>query len=112
MAIKFEDNRKQAKAITHAQLKRFMVAKGLTVQRTAQDSMRGGGSPHTPSRPGEPPAVDTGTLRRSIQMEVNATPALIVVRVGTNLKYGLFLELGTIHIEPRPWLLPAFLTLF
>lgn len=112
MPVRFKDNSRLAKVKTHAALKRFMVTQGLKVQRTAQDSMRGGGIPHVPSSPGEPPAVDTGTLRRSVQMEVQDAPTLIIVRVGTNLKYGLFLEIGTVHIQPRPWLLPAFLTLF
>lgn len=27
--------------------------------------------------------------------------------VGTAVRYGTFLEFGTIHMEPRPWLRPA-----
>lgn len=27
--------------------------------------------------------------------------------VGTAVKYGFFLEFGTVHMEPRPWLRPS-----
>ena len=54
-----------------------------------------------PSEPGEPPHKQTGTLQRSITWEW-AGP--LSVRVGTNLKYGRWLELGTKLIAARPWL--------
>lgn len=73
---------------------------------------------HRASAPGDPPAPDTGTLRRSIR-KVELRPDLI--RVGTNLRYGLALEYGvnvtgskvgphpdkTHRIEPRPHARPA-----
>lgn len=48
--------------------------------------------------------VDTGLLRRSI--------AAVRVedghwRVGTNIKYGPFVELGGRHSKPKPFLRPA-----
>jgi len=52
------------------------------------------------SRPGDPPFKQTGHLRRSIAWEING----IVGRVGTNLDYGRFLELGTRRMAARPWL--------
>lgn len=75
----------------------------LTVERNAKESMRGGGKPHVPSRPGEPPRVDMGRLRSSITHEIVG----MVGRVGTNVKYGRYLELGTSKMLPRPWLIPA-----
>ena len=57
------------------------------------------------SKPGEPPRVQTGTLRRSITHEVH--PVLAIARVGTNVIYGKFLELGTGRIAPRPFMRPA-----
>lgn len=68
---------------------------------------------HHPSLPGNPPAVDTGTLRRSITYEVDENN--LVGYVGSNLKnppYGAYLEFGTTKdgkqiIKPRPWLKPA-----
>lgn len=56
-----------------------------------------------PSKPGEPPAKQTGHLRRSVAYEVLGQ----VGRVGTAIWYGLWLELGTKRIKPRPWLLRA-----
>lgn len=56
----------------------------------------------THSSPGEPPFKQTGHLRRSIQWELvgDATG-----RVGTNLKYGLYLEKGTTRdLAARPYL--------
>jgi len=56
------------------------------------------------SAPGEPPAVQTGRLYRSITTE---RPKLLVRLVGTNVNYGRHLEEGTERILPRPWLKPA-----
>lgn len=58
--------------------------------------------PKRRSRPGDPPYKQTGHLRRSVAWEVNASDRL--VRIGTNLKYGLYLELGTRKMAARPWL--------
>lgn len=53
-----------------------------------------------PSRPGEPPHVQTGRLRASVAYEVEGN----VTRIGTNVEYGRHLELGTSRMAPRPWL--------
>ena len=53
-----------------------------------------------PSRPGEPPHVQTGRLRGSIAYEVDGN----VTRIGTNVIYGRHLEVGTSKMAPRPWL--------
>lgn len=53
-----------------------------------------------PSKPGEPPHVQTGRLRASVAYEV----AEQVARIGTNVIYGRHLELGTSKMAPRPWL--------
>jgi len=53
-----------------------------------------------PSKPGEPPHVQTGRLRASVAYEVEGT----VARIGTNVKYGRFLETGSSRMAPRPWL--------
>ena len=60
------------------------------------------------SKAGEPPRVRTGTLLRSIDQETfRATTADFTARVGSNLKYGFWLETGTRRMAPRPWLRPA-----
>ena len=53
-----------------------------------------------PSKAGQPPRKQTGHLRRSVTYNVNG----LVGRVGTPIKYGRYLELGTRHMKPRPWL--------
>lgn len=57
------------------------------------------------SAPGEAPAVQYGRLIGSVAFE---RPRRLLRRVGTNLDYGRFLELGTKRIQPRPWLRPAY----
>jgi len=52
------------------------------------------------SNPGEPPNSDTGRLMQSIKVEKDGLAYL----VGTNLKYGAWLEFGTKDMAPRPWL--------
>ena len=70
------------------------------------------------SKPGEPPHVDTGRLRASIQVNwqgggetgTDAPPQPsepFVVRVGTNVEYAYGLEFGTSRVAPRPFLRPA-----
>lgn len=67
--------------------------------------------PHHPSLPYNPPAVDTGTLRRSISIEVDEEN--LKGKVGSvvnNPPYGAYLEFaeyGSSKMLPRPWLKPA-----
>ena len=55
-----------------------------------------------PSKPGEPPRKQRGRLRSSVAVEVDVDKAS--GRVGTSLKYGRYLELGTRKMAARPWL--------
>lgn len=57
-----------------------------------------------PAPPGEPPAVQTARLTGSIAYELADERTL---RVGTNVVYGKYLELGTRRMAPRPFLVPA-----
>lgn len=61
-------------------------------------------SPSSPSAPGEPPAVDTGTLANSIEgkMHVRGREWRI-----TGVEYGEFLEYGTPRMAARPFIRPA-----
>jgi hypothetical protein len=58
-----------------------------------------------PSRPGTPPKRVTGTLHRSVFWALDRQRGK--GRVGTPLKYGLFLELGTSKMAARPWMITA-----
>ncbi len=53
-------------------------------------------------------AVDTGNLRRSITHELGQhDPLNPYVRIGTNVEYGLFQEIGTRFMDAHPFLRPA-----
>jgi phage gpG-like protein len=56
------------------------------------------------SKPGDPPNTDLGRLVQSIRVERGEGTAALV---GTNLKYGAWLEFGTQTMAPRPWLSTA-----
>ncbi len=75
---------------------------------------------HVASAPGQPPAVDTGILRASIFTDVSVKGGNVVGKVGpdvehiaaeqtagTDVEYGLFLELGTAKMAARPFLRPG-----
>lgn len=56
-------------------------------------------------RPG--PRVQTGNLRSSITWQIASDAAGLYADVGTNVFYGLYLELGTVNMQPYPFLVPA-----
>ena len=60
----------------------------------------------THSLPGNPPSKQSGRLRSSIAWEIVQGKA-VSARVGTNVKYGRYLELGTRCMKARPFLRPA-----
>ncbi|KKN45136.1 hypothetical protein LCGC14_0685890 [marine sediment metagenome] len=89
-------------------MQRNLMAAAIFVVGKVKQSLATAGptktNPHTPaSGPGEPPHRRTGTLSRSITHEVTAATA----RVGTNIKYGKFLETGTSKMAARPYLRPG-----
>lgn len=59
------------------------------------------------SKPGDPPNTDTGRLVQSIQFEFVEKTGKQTGIVGTNLRYGAWLEFGTEKMAARPWLAPA-----
>jgi len=78
------------------------------------------GKIHLAAPPGKPPAIDYGILRASIMSEVEERGMNVEGRVGpdiehiaakagvgTDVEYGLYLELGTRTMKPRPFLRPA-----
>jgi HK97 gp10 family phage protein len=62
------------------------------------------GKNHVPSKPGEPPNEDTGTLRAKIE---TTQPSPLVVEVRSNAPYAVALELGTSKMAARPYMHPA-----
>jgi len=75
---------------------------------------------YTASAPGEPPAVVTGDLKKSIMTNIIVEKDTIIGEVGSGLSfnskgeggvgvdYGPMLEYGTMKMLPRPWLRPSF----
>lgn len=58
----------------------------------------------SPSSPGEFPGVDTGTLKNSIHVE----PAGLGKRnLVDGVEYGIYLELGTVRMAARPFMIPT-----
>lgn len=59
---------------------------------------------HRASAPGQPPAPDTGELRRRIEIEVVRGPGEVRGIITANTEYAAALELGTERMQPRPFL--------
>lgn len=67
---------------------------------------RRGKKHHVSSRPGNPPAIDTGNLVGSIRYDVEG----MGLRIGAGINkppYPKYLEKGTSRMAARPWLKPA-----
>lgn len=59
---------------------------------------------HMASAPGEMPAIDTGALVNSIQVEAEGDLTQVVF---TNQEYAAHLEYGTVHMGARPFMRPS-----
>lgn len=78
------------------------------IQKIAQDveqEIKQSFSAQSPSSPGNPPGVDTGTLKNSIIAEPGDNADEWVVHDG--VEYGVYLEYGTSKMAARPFFLPA-----
>ena len=61
------------------------------------------------SKPGEPPRVQSTTLRRSIFHDMHSFLPIGIVGVGKEAPYGKWLEFGTRRMKPRPFMRPSIL---
>ncbi len=59
----------------------------------------------SPSKPGNPPGLDTGQLRESVVVTYApaTADAKVQVSVSTNTEYDNYLEKGTSKMAPRPF---------
>jgi hypothetical protein len=60
------------------------------------------------SAPGEAPAQRLARLRQSVRMFVTRSKEWVRAYDGSDLDYAAWLEKGTKHMAPRPWLIVAF----
>ena len=114
----------KAAIIVQAKAKKLIggVGGGKLYRRRKQTGKRGtftANQWHRASKPGQPPARDTGILANSVTFEVSRKGDRIKGSVGpdidkirsqsprTDPDYGFFLEVGTRNIAKRPWLKPA-----
>ena len=79
----------------------------LMNEMKAELSAKGNIDKKTPSKPGEFPAKVTGRLAGSVTYNVIHEAGRWLVRVGSPVIYGKFLELGTIRMAARPWVRPV-----
>ena len=86
-------------------LAKRLEAAAAILQATIVKSLAVSWRTHGPSKPGEQPHARTGLLMKSIFYSVE--PESLTAIVGTSLKYGMFLELGTHKMRPRPFIRPA-----
>jgi HK97 gp10 family phage protein len=89
-----------------------VVAKAARdVEANAKQGMQGPKSGamygnHQASAPGEAPAIDTGNLINS--MDVSYENGGLTAYIGpADVEYGIYLEFGTLHMAPRPFMTPA-----
>lgn len=90
--VKWHDREFERKELNPAAVK-FMRRIGIRGESIAKQIISG--TPDPALR-----AVMWGELRASLTHEVNAQA--LIVRIGTNVKYGLFVFLGTFKMQARP----------
>ncbi len=97
--------------ILEADVKRMLTVPGTFGPRSGNEYPRQQGKKiHVASAKGEPPAVDTGTLRRSVVSVVETSPSGRFVRIGPSalVEYAEDLEYGRPpKLAPRPYLRPV-----
>jgi len=92
--ITIKSYRKERQAEIIDGLQKGLAKAGLIVERQAKINV---------SQTTGHPQVQTGRLRSSITHETDISS----VTIGTNVKYGKYLEHGTSRMPPYPWLFPA-----
>jgi hypothetical protein len=98
----------------------YLMKRGIRVQNVARQKTSGAfhgywgpstGGPGTtnPSAPGGPPGARSTRLRNSILARPSYGPTgSVEILVGTNVYYGMFLELARDGNRRYPWLRPSF----
>ena len=100
---------RRVSALIHQRVHDVTFAAATNIAERAAASMEGSKSGrlygrHRASAPGEAPAIDMGILHGSMFVRQVGPTAYLV---GTNVEYAPHLEMGTVNIAMRPFLLPA-----
>lgn len=108
-------------AILDDELIKALYALGEKIKADAVASLLGGNKSgriyrrghveHRASAPGEDPASDTGRLAQSLAVHTNEAKKTVEIKAGggsTSVGYAAYLEFGTKHILPRPYMRPAY----
>jgi len=109
---------KRATTIAKKNVTKVVTHGTMMVERTAQESIKEKGTgrsytrngiTHTASSAGNPPATDSGFLGQNITMNVTSKPdGSVVGQVISASPYSKALEYGTVNMQPRPFMHPAF----
>jgi len=102
-------------AVIDATIHSRMEAAMKLAANSAKDNMQRGLS--YPAQPGDMPRADSETLLENIEYKIFDSSSQIVGAFGVfnetatyegggvvDLIYALYLEIGTVHMDPRPWL--------
>lgn len=98
--IKWKD--KEVKAAVKVKAADYIQKILFMMEAHAKSQMAASGSP---SQPGDYPGVDTSRFMTSLTTELDREK--LEGRFGSNLKYPIYLELGTPKMAPRPWAVPT-----
>jgi HK97 gp10 family phage protein len=79
----------------------FLLAQAAVLFETIAVAIEAGAKRRCP--------VDTGRLRSSITHEIGISGRSVEARVGTNVEYAAYVELGTRRTPSQPYLRPALL---
>lgn len=112
LQARIENASKQRQAAVDKVIKETTIA----VHKTAVESISKKGSgitrelylpkrTHTASAPNNPPATDTGNLKRNLRWETVA--GQFTGKVISGADYSTYLEFGTVNMGQRPFMRPA-----
>jgi len=107
MAVEWEFRRQEVLKEFRAATVKALSGAAIVVQNEIKLTMgkHGSGRGGKPSPAGNPPAVQTGALRRSIQTDLSQVETRLRARVGSNLRYARIQEFGgTITAKNKPFL--------